>query len=290
MKHFLVATYPCLVKTINQQFELDLNDQIEIENEQFIFIYPLDCSTLPFCINFNTCKENRFFSFIKKNEKTYIILEKQSSFSVTHKEILKFNDKICTIEINNHKIAFETDKKKCEHFCFHSIQNYKVSKIKNFAYLQLENECFLFSMTTEKLTHILGSSFDLQNDKITFEKHFFDSQGRTKIQKLEIEEEGILMKEERMIYNKKTPSRREFVSFKFMESIRAKDFDFAHTLLCKKLQESVNKENLQTFFGNISFFVFLEENQFLCFSQNSKNFVSFAVEHNEIQDITLDSL
>ena len=64
MKYFLKTTYPCLVKIEDDTFELEEFDTLEIEDEDYLFVYPQK-NLYPFYINLKNPIENEHFSIIK---------------------------------------------------------------------------------------------------------------------------------------------------------------------------------------------------------------------------------
>ena len=74
MKIILKTSYPCLIKSQTQNCELNENDNLMIENESELMVYPLNNHQIPFIINLNILKENEFYSVFSHNEKTIILL------------------------------------------------------------------------------------------------------------------------------------------------------------------------------------------------------------------------
>lgn len=290
MKYYLVSPYPCLIKTTSQSFELCEGEQLEIENEPFVFVYPQENFLLPFYVNIENERDSQFVSFIKRDNLSYIVLEKQSHLSTTFKETLNFENKVCHIEINSSKISFDTEKKRYDVFHNHNITNYKIYKIKHCAFVQFEKCTYIFSIKTEKLTSIQNAKVEINNDLVLIEKELCDSSKRIKKIEYEIEENGMKLKKQEFSYNENSRPYKNFVSYKFMEAVKAKDFSRACNMLSKTLVESIDEEKLKVFFGDISCFIFLEINQFLIFSLNTKSFATFSVKNDTIEDISLDSL
>ena len=88
MKKILKTSYPCLIKTDTDSCELEENDVLEIENEQFLFVYPQNGS-IPFYIDtfsvfsfpkllFCRCSSIAFFLISLANPKNKLV----SSFSL----------------------------------------------------------------------------------------------------------------------------------------------------------------------------------------------------------------
>ena len=111
-KYLIKSSYPCLIKTKTDYAEIDANDVLEVENEEYIFVYPTDNIVTPFYINLSCPHENENFSVIKKDNKNIIFLESPSSVEITQKENLNFSGKNCEITIAGKNLSFECNSKK----------------------------------------------------------------------------------------------------------------------------------------------------------------------------------
>ena len=109
MKHKLKSSYPCLVKTNNEAFDIDENDILEIEGEERLFIYPLSYSrrNIPFYINLNDLKDCDKFSVFDIDDDILIFLNKTERVRSFAKESLSFNDDKCDISISENVLRFE---------------------------------------------------------------------------------------------------------------------------------------------------------------------------------------
>lgn len=289
MKILLKSTYPCLVKSKSEIQEISPNDTLEIENESQIFVYPSDCDNIPFYIDLNTPKDSPFYSFLSYGQKNILLLEKQNKIEVTHKETLNFSGKICQVEISKHHVSFENDKRKISCNIAQFCKDYKLSKIKNFACLQFDNDLYLFDMTKSKLTHLSANNFDWKDNNLNLTKKFHDSLNREKNATYLLDSEMILQKEEFV----SQPTRQQIkglTPYKFMESIKAKDYQYSFDCLSCNLQEKIDKSQIQQFFGNISSFLPLSEIEFITISNTNKNFIKFEISDEKINDILIDSL
>ena len=92
MKYKLKSSYPCLVKTNNEAFDIDENDILEIEGEERLFIYPLSYSrrNIPFYINLNDLKDCDKFSVFDIDDDILIFLNKTERVRSFAKESLSF--------------------------------------------------------------------------------------------------------------------------------------------------------------------------------------------------------
>lgn len=287
MKYFLKSSYPCLIKTQNECLEINENDMIEIENEDVIFIYP-QSQKIPFYINLKAPIENENFSILKHQDRTIILLEKTPLFNLTVKERLNISGKTCEVSLCGHVLSFETDERKLSYICPHPCKNYKIFKQKNFAFVQFENDLYIYSTNKHKLTHISGDEFELENNQLTVKKNINDSLSRQKNATYRFDSDIVLEKENFMY--QQAQNKKELLPYRVMESIKAKDYGFVINSLTEKLKEEISVDQLKSFFGNVTSFLPLTTTEYITLSQNQKNYVSFSLLGDKIDDISIDSL
>lgn len=289
MKYILKTTYPCLVKNKDSFTEMEINDTLEIEDETIIFIYPENSKQIPFYINLATKKESEFYSFIKRENINFILLEAPKSMEICNKENLDFSGKSCHIEICANTISFETDDKRLNYKCPHKCSNYKIFKQKNYACVQFEHDFYAFSIEKNKLFHFQGDSIDFENDSLKTSKAISDSQSRKRDATFKFDKDIEIISESfKRTENKK--EENELVPYKFLEAVKSKDYEFVLDTLSPKLKQSINKEQIQKFFGNIQEFLPLNLNEFLIVSNDKKSYASFSIANGKINDISLDNL
>lgn len=287
MKYFLKTTYPCLVKSDTSTFELEENDTLEIEDENIIFIYP-ESGKIPFYINLNNPKENDKFSIVNVNNRKVILLETPSRLKLEQTEVLNFSGKNCNITICENSLTFENDSKKITYFCPHTCKNYKVFKLKEFACIQFEEHLYAYNTTKNKLSHFFGESLQIENDKLTVSRQFCDSDNRHRNATYKFEGDIVLEKEEFLRNHCNTPA--ELLPYRLLESVRAKDFEFALDCLADNLRQQIDSNQITEFFGNISAFLPLSTTEYITVDGNKKNFVRFSLKGDKIDDILIDSL
>ncbi len=290
MKYLLKTPYPCLVKTENESLELDINDTMQCEEEQVLYIYPITPEQIPFCVNLSFKKDTEYYSFLKHNGQNILYLEKSENFDIFQKEELNFSGKRCHICISKNRVIFETDKKLIKCYCGKSKSSPKVFKVKNFACVQLQQDFYAYSMQNEKLTHFCGETVVFENDTITVTKKYSDSKCREKISQYKIADEITLENEQVISSQSKSSFDENLVSFKFLESVKANDFSGTTEYLSSNLSAKIGKEQIKTFFGQISEFLPLSSNEFLAISNSNKKYVTFDLLNGKINDISIDEL
>lgn len=289
MKYYLKTPYPCMIKTTSETMYVDENDTLEIDDEKILFVYPESNKQIPFCVNLTTKNESDYFSFFFHQNKNYILLEKPSDLVVCQIESLNFSGKTCKIYVSNNSIKFETDKKSIIYQCHHKCLNYKVFKLKNFACIQFDHDLYSFSMDTNKLVHFEGDSFLFEDDVLTVAKNFSDSTSRIKTAKYKFEE-NISVDTQSFQSNSTTNTTIETLPYRFLEGVRAKDYQFIKSCLSDNLKTQLDDEALKKFFGNLQQFLPLNEKEFIIFANNKKYFLTFSLENEKVSDIAMDNL
>lgn len=287
-KYFLKTSYPCLIKTTTTCMEIDVNDIVEIEDERFLFVYPSHSKEIPFYINLDYPQENSRFSIINKDEKQILFLENEKNIKLFQKENLNFSGTLCEITISENVLSFESNNKKICYQCPHTCQNYRVFKIKNFACVQFDNDLYIYSIHKNKLSHFGGDQIEIDKDTISTHKKFHDSENREKFSKYKLGEDISIESEE--FLNRKSPFPKELVSFKMLESVKAKDYQNSVSYLTDNLKEKIDVPQIKEFFGEISAFLPITENEFITISNFHKNYVKFILSNGKIDDILIDQL
>ena len=287
MKTLLKTSYPCLIKSDKDTCELEENDTLEIENEQFLFVYPQN-GNIPFYIDVKSDIENRFVSIIKHKDKKIFLLEKSNMVSVEKKYNLSFSGKTCEVLISNNSICFKTDLQNTKIKIEHTNKNYEVFKHNNFACLKFLNDFYAYSIKKNKLFHFSANEITFKNGELNLTKKTNDSNNREKISKFKLEDEIVLLDES--FVSSQTKSNSDLLPYKAMESIKAKDFGFVYDFLSIKLKNQIKKNQLIDFFGNITSFLPINETEFITISKNNKNYIKFDIVDNKIYDISIDKL
>ena len=290
MKILLKTTYPCLVKTDSQSAFVEENDLLEIEEETLIFIYPENNIKPPFYINLKSLTDSDNFSIIKREKQTYILLEQPKLLTVFNKEHLNLSGTSCDISITASNLSIETDSKKIVYHCPHSCNNYKIFKLKDFACIQFEHDLYTFSTKTNKLSHFEADEFEINQNNLNLTKKFHDSFDREKRATYKFEDK-IILEKEHFMYNDDIKPAAKLLCYKTLESIKAKDFSFVlNNMLSDKLKTQIDETQLQEFFGNISTFLPISTTEYIILSNSQKNFVTFSIKNDKVDDILIDNL
>lgn len=287
MNIIIKSPYPYLIKTSSQEIDVNENDNLLIEDEHLGAIFPLCDGQIPFYINFDALQENQFYSLCKQEDYLIILLNKQPKIKISKKERLNFSGKICDVFVDEKGIAFETSDKKIEFSCAHSLKNAKIFKLKDYACVQTPSNLYAFSVKKNKLSHFNGT-LELNADTLKVTKNFEDSDGRIKCSTYKLADD-ILLENEEFIRNN-TTCPQELVPYKMLESIKAKDYSRALDFLSDELKNHVDKDKICDFFGNFDTFLPISTTEYITLSPKIKNFVTFSLSGDKIEDINVDNL
>lgn len=287
MKTFLKTTYPCLIKTDTSAIDLDTNDILEIVDESLLFVFPQN-GGIPFYVDSLSEQENQFVSIIKKNDSTYFLLEPQSNVIIEKIEKLNINGFSCTIVVRNNQISFKTDSTQTTCQCTHCCSDYNVFKYKSFACIQFDNDFYAYQPTKNKLFHLNANDIVFENGKLSGTKYFNDSIGRKKTAVYLLSD--TITPEEEKFYIQAHPQDENLLSFRFVEAIKAKDFEYAFDCLSEELKTKIKPEQLKSFFQDFTQFLPLSLTEFLILYDNKKSYAHFEILNNKISDITLDDI
>ena len=286
MKHLVKATYPCIIKTQNDFVHLGENDTLVCENEDFLYVYPLVCEQIPFCVDLVQKKDSPFFSFFKIEGESILLLEEQKRITLTQKESLSVGGKILKIFISSKKITFESTHRIISIRANHPTKKYKLLSIGSFGCVMFEKDFYAFSMPKEKLFHFDGEKLCLEKDTLSITKKLHDFSNRTKTYEIKFGD-GITIQNEEFL---ESSIPQKLLCFDFLQAIKCKNFASAINFLSEKLKNKIKKQNLENFFGKIQNILPFSETEFLIISNYGKNYVKFELENEKICDISLDQL
>ena len=286
MKVIVKTTYPCIIKTQNDFVELDQNDTLLCEDEDFLYIYPLNSFQIPFCINLCKKEDSRFFSFVKIENENVVLLEPQQKVVLTQKETLHINGKTLKIFLKQNKITFESEHKIVSCFAQHQTKNYKLISVGAFGCVMFENDFYAFSMTKEKLFHFDGEELKFEKNTLFVTKKFHDFSNREKAYEISLTD-GINVQNEQFL---QSDFPKNLICFNFLQAIKCKNFASAINFLNEKLKNKIKRQNLETFFGKIQNILPFSETEYILITNNDKNYAKFELENEKICDISLDKL
>lgn len=75
-----------------------------------------------------------------------------------------------------------------------------------------------------------------------------------------------------------------------MESVKIKDYQFLMQNLSENLKNSLKNVKIDDFFENFNDFLPLSTTEFITISNKTKNYVSFSLHNNLVDDISIDRL
>lgn len=288
MKIILKSPYPFLARTKSQEIELDQNDTLLIEQEDYVSIYPLIANQIPFNVDLKSLKENDFYSVFKHSDDVFVLLNLPQRLNVTQKERLNFSGKTCDVFADENKIIFELNDRKVEYLCDHKLKKTRIFKLKDYACVQSSENLYLYNIKKNRLSHFSGE-ITLNGDILNVTKTLDDSDNCVRTSQYKLNEDIVMQKNE-FVRNMRNINIKELAPYKLLESVKAKDFGHALEFLSDKLKESVDREKLSEFFDNFNTFLPLSSTEFITMSLNKKNFITFSFDGDKIEDINIENL
>lgn len=289
MKTILKSSYPCLVKGKNSYHEIDKNDLLEMADEDIIFVYPQCSGQIPFYINLVSPVENSNFSIIQKENQQIFFLEPKSNVQIVQKTDLYFSNAKCKIEIAENTLCIDNESKKISYTCPHSCAQANIFKHKNFACVQFPNDFYIFDTTKNKLTHFGGDEIKFENGTIFVQKKFHDSLNHEKTYICKLSDK-IETEKEDFSQDFSPDISSDLLPYKIMESVKIKDYQFLMQNLSENLKNSLKNVKFDDFFENFNNFLPLSTTEFITISNKTKNYVSFSLNNNLVDDISIDRL
>ena len=283
MKYTIKTTYPCVIKTQNEYVELDENDNLECENEDYVYVYPQNTNQIPFCVNLILQQNTKDYVFFNHSKDHFVILKQNTKIEIEQKQIFSHSSKTCKVTVGKQKIVFDGENRVITCQNENLSKTYTAEKVGNFVVVLFKNDAYAYSFEKQKVTHFHGEIQEFENGTLSIVKSFDDNVLRQKTYKVHFGEKMTF--EGEMFSSSETSAN--LLCFNFLEAIKAKDFSFATNLLDDNLK--IKKEILPQFFGEISYVLPLNVNEFILLGDKT-NYVSLEVKNGKISDIVLDEL
>lgn len=288
MLYKLKSPYPCLVVAGEKHAELSPADTLEIDGNGLVYVYPHARAMWPFCINLAAPLECEHFSIFRQPEATLLILEGRQAVKIVQKESFSFGGKTCAVEVDGQTLSFSFGGKTIS-VALENEQKYeKCLKIGSFVLAIFEEDAYAFCTKTGKLSHF-GGAVEVDGNRVKVCKKFADSLMRQRNATFVLDG-NLRLAEENFMRSRPEIENADVVPYSFMESVRAKDYEYAAQFLSEKLRQTIGKNEFAEFFGNFSTFLPLSRLDFITICGKEKNFVRFSLSGNKVDDISIDKL
>ena len=288
-KIVIYTPYDCLVKVGKDEIELNLNEHLEISSSnENIFIYPIDRKNgYSFTINPLSKEDGRFYSKIEKDDKILIFLLEGFYSQSIDIYSYSYKENKSQIEIGQNSVTF-TSKHHKKIISFPDKINLLESGNFNFInYVILEQESkknlLAYNILTNKLKLFKGDNIELTNKGFKVTKIIPNIYDKVS-EEYYVDEEGLKI-EEKVFAQSSYVVPDALVPYKFMTEIKNNDYDHAFNLLSENLKNSIDKNALKEFFGDISYFYMLNKNSCFAISNNKNMLYEFSTEKNKINEI-----
>lgn len=287
----LKSTYPCIVKTKDEFFDIDEYDMLEIEDEKRIFVYPINESrrNIPFYIDLENLQNSRRYGVFNFESFSLLVLNDEKPLRICNKEHLSFKSGIVTVSLFCDRLKFETPTY-CVEEDVEAYDKFKVFKLDKFACVSLDDDrLYAFNTADNRLALFAGESVELNNNELVLNKIYSGFDKHTRTSKYLFEDGQIKLQSEDL--KCETQSKwGELLSVRFLEAVRANNFEMARGLLSEKLKMKVSAESLLKFFGKIKAILPISLKEFVLVCDLGKKYVQIQTSQNAIEDISVDEL
>lgn len=286
----IYSPYECLAVYKEQSLMLEQNEHVVFDNfneNEKISIYPINKNKqYAFEISLKE-KDCKFYRSIEKDKKIIIFLldglitENIAVFQ------LNYNNEQSKLEVLNDKIIFSTDNHKKLVYLPTKITNIKVGNFKFINYIKFDNQnsqsIITYNIKTNKAKLFQGKNIEIKDNGFIVneeENSIYQNMSNEYI----VDNEGLKNKEK--IYSLSSQILpNKLVCYEFIYHIKLKEYEKAYDLLSKSLKNNISMQSLKDYFGNISYFYFLDSKT--CFAiSNEKNVIyEFSTQDDKIDEI-----
>lgn len=287
MKVFIYTSYNCLIKTDYAEETIEENQHLILEElPKKLSVYPTGKNPLPsFNIEFDH-ELSPYYRIVKKDEKMLIFLIDGIYTQNIQVHSFSYEGERCQIEVGKREVSFTCKKNKK---ILHLPDNILSSKCGNFfhiAYSKIDTEnleyLLAYNIKTYQTKILKGEKIEVVQDGFIVHS---TSHGYKNIEEhFVVKKEGLKIKE-RTFNLLALPTFEQTLAFRFLNSVKHGDYDFALSVLSDNLKSTLTKSSLREYFGDISYLFPLDENTCFCISNNKNTIYTFSIENNKINDI-----
>ena len=287
MKPIIVYTpYACLLKCAGQELELDENEHAIIEdNVDKIDVYPVGkTKKYSFSIDLHE-KTSKFYSIIDKADKILIFLLDgllSENVDIYH---IKYNNKKCDIELSHDSLTFISDSHKKQIFFSETPHPFKCGNFSHICYTLLtfkdSQMLIAYNVKNNNAKQFSGESITLANNGFTVQSSK-NSTYENATQEYYVDQEGLKSKTKTFVLSNLP---EELVSYQFMQSVKDGDKEHIEDFLSDNLKKQVSAENIQQYFGKISYFYMIDNKTCFALSNGENILYEFIIKNGKIDEI-----
>ena len=289
MENIVIYTpYECVIKYKDKEEYLNDEQHLIIDkfNDEFIYIYPIGkSSNYSFKINLDKGSTN-FYSIIKKDDKILIFLldgilaENIDNFNY------KYKDTESSIQVSSNSILFVTEKKRKLITFPYKIQKFTCGSLYYIDYVLIQKDdneqLIAYNVLNNKSKIFKGKKIKILKNEFTILKN--SDLYEEVIEEYKIDEEGLKIKNKSFSLTNRKLSEN-LTAFYFMNAIQNNDYTNAYTSISEDLKKNISEIELKNYFGDISYFYFIDQKTCFAISNNNNKIYEFIIKDNKINEI-----
>lgn len=279
MKEIIVySPYDCLIKSKEGQITLNKNEHLVLSSNDPFNVYPVGKSSrYAFVVDLNQQVDSPFYRVLSDNNSLKIFL--LDGLLSENCQVFSFfiQGENCSVKASEKYIEFSSTKKQSKVFLPAPYKSLDCGKMQGIVYVhifeQKQERLLAFNPKTDRIKTFIG-------DKITVTSSGWKVLGNDE-KEYYVDKEGLKIKDECSILSKSPV----FIGHNFMSLIEDKQFSKAYLHLSSSLQSRLDADALKGYFGNVSYFYFLEPKICFAISDNKNMLYHFDFQDDKICEI-----
>lgn len=287
----IISSFPCLVVCQGQQVFLDMGQQLLLDEEKTLAVYPTTKGGISFCIDTDATEDCQFFNVFTLDECKIFYLTSGTYCEKILVSNITLNDSTCRLELGSNFLNIEYLQFKNKIFLEQNFDRYNIETHSNFVYVLLSSaqsqKLILFNGETGKVKVIDGDEIKINGTDIVSLKNYDDIARHTIQRQYSLTQDGILQRGQQIDFQSSRPVTCQIpqtIPFAFLQAVFVEDFALAMSYLDISMRRQTNEESLKAFFGKITDFFQVEDFTFATCGQDKAIF-KFLIDENKIVDI-----
>lgn len=287
MKTTIYTPYDCILKFNDKELSLSQNEHLSFEeNIKTISVYPLNKNKkYSFEINLKD-SDSTFYRVIKKEDKLLVfLLEGLISENI---DIYSFSNEKgdSFVEIGKNTVIFKSDKHQKVITLSNNMKDFSCGNFEHIDYVTFKDDkkeyILAYNIVSNKAKFLQGDKIEIKDSGfiVTCENNEFY---KSIIEEYFIDKEGLKSKSK--TFSKKDVFPNNFVVYSFMNAIKLKDYESAHSYLTKRLKKEISIQSLKSYFGDVSYFYVIDPQTCFAITFNKNVLYDFVLKDDEIEEI-----
>ena len=268
MKYLIFSPIHSLIKIQNENFEIDENSYLELDNPENLLVYPLEKHYLPTILQLKKeSNKNTFGNY------TIYKVEFQTVHSGENFLIKNINGKFASLSGKPYVFTVSDNSNSKSFKILYNIENPEIISINGVFALQgtLNDSDYLLIYVNDSFTEIIGE-VQIEKNKISSIINCFNIAKHGKKLDLEINTNKAKIISDELLYLKNKPQIPKHTgarNFAFLEAVMCKDYNLARNFLEENLSKKLSDDHLQMFFNDFDNITAISNDEFILFKKNT---------------------